>query len=1174
VIYFEDSISLLKNSKGEPIGFSGIGRNITERKKNEEALRRSEKDYRKILELSPDVIVITSIEDGRMKLVNPAFCKFSGYREEEVIGKTPEDMGLYVSPADRKSLLNIQGDTGEVYGYEMQFRAKDGTIHDFIFSSKPIRYQEEVCLLNVGSVITSLKQVQGALLEREEKYRHILENIEEGYYECDLAGNIIFSNEAEARIHGRSPDEMKGLNNRDFSSPETAKKIFKIYNKVYRTGIPAKVIDYELMAADGSLRILETSASLMRNAAGEPIGFYGISRDVTERRKTEQALRESEEKYRNILDNMEEVYYEVDLAGNMTFFNAAILREYNRTYDELMGMNYKEYAYPEDVGKIYAVYSQVYKGIIPSATFDFRIKRIDGEIRTIEGSVSLLRNAAGEPIGFHGVNRDRTEQKKAEAALQQSEENLRITLNAIGDAVISTDIHGKVVGMNPVAETLTGWSQAEARGRALTEVFRIIQEKTRQSVESPVDKVMREGCIVGLGDQVLLLSKGGTERPVADSAAPIRSTKGELAGVVLVFRDVTQKRKDEQALRESEEKYRNILDNMEEVYYEVDLAGNLTFFNPAMCESFGRTPDELFGLNYREYTSPEGASLLYLVFNEVFRVGTPKQLFDFPIIRIDGDIRTLEGSVSLLKNASGEPIGFRGMVRDRTEQKKAEQALRESEEKYRLLVENAHDGICILQDGMVRFSNPRTEELAGYSSEELSRIPFVDLVHPKDRQTFIERQQEKHEAGQRPSLYSFRLIRQGEETLWVELNTIEIIWEGRPAFLNFLRDITPQKKMETQFLQAQKMEAVGTLAGGIAHDFNNLLMGIQGNASLILLDIGSDHPHYTKIKNIEQQVQSGAELTRQLLGAARGGKYETKPTNINELIGRSLDLFGRAKKELRIQKYFQEPIWTVEVDRSQIEQVLLNLYVNAGHAMPAGGDLYVETKNIILDESYLQPYGLTHGKFVRISVTDTGIGMDEATQKRAFDPFFTTREIGRGTGLGLASAYGIVKNHNGIINIYSEKGEGTTVNIYLPVTEKAVIEKPEMGEDLFMGTESILLVDDEEAIADIGRRLLERLGYRVLSAGSGTEAVEIYRREQGGIDLIILDMIMPGISGGETFEQLKAINPSVKVLLSSGYSINGQAKTILDRGCKGFLQKPFGLGDLSKKVREVLDEKS
>ena len=318
VMYFEDSISLLKDSQGVPIGFSGIARNITARKKSEEALSRSEKEYRNILEMSPDVIVITAIEKGRFRMVNNAFCKLTGYGEEEVIGRTPEELESICQAGRSGELTKALG------ANRPDLRCGDsiqdqGWNHHMIsfFLPESFRYLGEDSLLFVGSVITPLKEAQRALRESEEKYRNILEHMEEGYYEVDLNGNFTFFNEAERRIHGRSPEEMKGLNNRGFSSPQTAKRVYSIYNEVYKTGIPAKVIDYEIIAKDGSIKTLETSASLMRNQAGDPIGFYGISRDVTERKKGEQALRESEEKYRNILENMEEVYYEVDLAGNL-----------------------------------------------------------------------------------------------------------------------------------------------------------------------------------------------------------------------------------------------------------------------------------------------------------------------------------------------------------------------------------------------------------------------------------------------------------------------------------------------------------------------------------------------------------------------------------------------------------------------------------------------------------------------------------------------------------------------------------------------------------------------------------------------------------------------------------------------------------------------------------------
>jgi CheY-like chemotaxis protein len=369
------------------------------------------------------------------------------------------------------------------------------------------------------------------------------------------------------------------------------------------------------------------------------------------------------------------------------------------------------------------------------------------------------------------------------------------------------------------------------------------------------------------------------------------------------------------------------------------------------------------------------------------------------------------------------------------------------------------------------------------------------------------------------------------------------------------------------------MEAIGTLAGGIAHDFNNLLMGIQGRASLMLMDIDSIHPNYVHFKEIEDIVKRGADLTKQLLGFARGGKYEVKPTDMNDLISKSSDMFARTKKEISVYGKYQEGIWTVEADKGQIEQVLLNLYVNAWQAMPGGGELYLRTENITLDESYVKPFHVKPGRYVKISITDTGAGMDKATRQRIFEPFFTTKEMGRGTGLGLASAYGIIKNHEGVINVYSEQGKGTTFSIYLPASDKEVIEEKEVFGELLKGTETVLFVDDEEMIREVGGALLRQLGYKVLSAGNGKEAVEVYSNNKDKIDIVILDMIMPEMGGGKAYDKMKEINPDIKVLLSSGYSVNGDATKILKRGCDGFIQKPFNMKQLSKSIREILDKR-
>ena len=384
------------------------------------------------------------------------------------------------------------------------------------------------------------------------------------------------------------------------------------------------------------------------------------------------------------------------------------------------------------------------------------------------------------------------------------------------------------------------------------------------------------------------------------------------------------------------------------------------------------------------------------------------------------------------------------------------------------------------------------------------------------------------------------------------------------------RDITETKNLQEQLLQSQKMEAIGTLAGGIAHDFNNLLMGIQGRTSIMLVDIDADHPHAENLKGIEEHVRSASNLTRQLLGFARGGKYEVKPLDLGAVIREKNRMFGRMQKGIVIQEKLQPDLWTVEADRSQIEQVLLNIYINAWQAMPGSGTLTVQAANVHLDSPAVEAYKLSPGRYVNISVIDTGTGMDAATRSRIFEPFFTTKEMGRGTGLGLASAYGIVKNHGGFISVDSVKGKGTTVNINLPATDKRVAADDRTAEPLHKGAGTVLLVDDEEMIVAVGSQMLRRLGFDVLAAAGGREALQICKRHHARISLVILDLIMPDLGGAETCTLLKADYPAIKVLLSSGYGLNGNSGDIVKSGCDGFIQKPFDLSALSRKINDVL----
>jgi PAS domain S-box-containing protein len=475
-----------------------------------------------------------------------------------------------------------------------------------------------------------------------------------------------------------------------------------------------------------------------------------------------------------------------------------------------------------------------------------------------------------------------------------------------------------------------------------------------------------------------------------------------------------------------------------------------------------------------------------------------------------------------------------------------------------------------MDTGKIINVNDRLCDLIGYSRDEIvgQLLTEVGFVSRNDMDRLLHSLKESGEV----QAEEIGVEAKNGTILDTLLFARSIRFSRQSFILSIFLDLTERNRLEQQFIHAQKMEAIGTLAGGIAHDFNNLLMGMQGNASLLLLDMPGDHPHHDKIKNIEVHIKRGAELTRQLLGFARGGKYEIQPIDINELVRTSAHMFGRTRKEITIREDYQKDPWGVEVDSGQIDQVLLNIFINAWQAMPNGGDLVLTTQNVLLHERDSGPLGMEPGRHIKISVKDTGLGMDAETQKRIFEPFFTTRPRGRGTGLGLASAYGIVKNHGGSIHVESSPGNGTRFDIYLPASDKKTLTDQPTSQEITKGSETVLLVDDEDMIVEVGQGLLERLGYRALTAKTGKDAIATYKKNLDQIDMVILDMVMPDMGGGETFDRLREVNPNVKVLLSSGYTVEGEAAEILKRGCDGFIQKPFDVQQLSQKLHELLDK--
>jgi PAS domain S-box-containing protein len=541
----------------------------------------------------------------------------------------------------------------------------------------------------------------------------------------------------------------------------------------------------------------------------------------------------------------------------------------------------------------------------------------------------------------------------------------------------------------------------------------------------------------------------------------------------------------EESLRESEEKYRSLTNNLNVGVYRNTIGpkGKFIEANPAIVEMFGYdSREEYLEVSVSDlYMNPEDRKKYNA---KILRDGFVKNE-ELHLRKKDGT--SFIGSVFAVavKDEKGEVKYYDGIIEDIIEHKQVEEALRESENRFRTLFEFAPDAYYINDlEGNFIDGNRTAEDLLGYKREELVGKNFFELyLLPVEELQKATELLDKNVEGKPTDPDEFTIKRKDGRQVAVEIRTIPIDIGGQDVVLGIARDISERKqaeeekaRLETQVQQAQKMEAIGTLAGGIAHDFNNLLMGIQGRDSLMLMHTATTNPHYEHLQAIEDYVKSAADLTKQLLGFARSGKYEVRPTDLNELIKNQDRMFGRTKKEITIREKCEKNLWTAEVDQGQIEQVLLNLYVNAWQSMPGGGNLYIKTENVAFDENYTKPFEVKPGKYVKISVTDTGVGMDEATRQRIFEPFFTTKEMGRGTGLGLATVYGIIKNHEGFINVYSEKGEGTTFNIYLPASEKEIIEEKELAKEVIKGTETVLMVDDEDVIIDVCQRLLENLG--------------------------------------------------------------------------------------------------
>lgn len=974
-------------------------------------------------------------------------------------------------------------------------------------------------------------------------------------------GRFIDVNEAFLRRTGYSRDEVIGKTSDDIAIWALKSDWEKFVNELVMN---KRVTDFEtsFRMKNGEIRNSLISSELIRLRG--KLYIFSFTQDFTDHKRIEEALKESEEKFARAFNANPNVISITSMDdGRFMEVNEAYLKKTGYTREEVIGHTSFELGTWADYSDRERYVEEIKKNKGRVRNLEVRLRLKNGDVRD-----SLITTEMIELKGkryFFNYTVDITDRKHAEEALRRSEEKYRIVFekSATANAIFAEDTTIMLVNSN--FERLFGYSREEVEGRMSWTAFVLEEHLEMMKAFNLMRRTNPDS--VPQTYEFKGKTRGGGIRNFFISVALIPGTTESIANLI----DITERKQAEEALSESEKKLSVVFDNTPNAITISGVDDDIIISANKGIEITGWLPEDIIGKRIDSLLNLENSSI-WSNFKRIIKESGKLSDQQIEIIRKDGIIASLLMSSVIIK--IDEKPFILTILTDISR-------LRESEEKFMKVFMSAPYCIAItrLSDGMILDANMAIEKILGWKREEFIGSKSMDpdrnfWVVPEDRDWMVADLKSGREIIQREFLFRGRdsVSRSGVYSA----SSISIAGESCIIFI--LQDVSEQRrleddrrKLEEHLYHSQKMDAIGQLASGVAHDFNNILTGIQGNISLMMMEYDSKHPHFRRFHQIEEQVKRGANLTRQLLGFARGGKYEVKTISINDLIRKTSQFFIETRKDIESRLELNENVYSIEADAGQIEQVLINLFINAGHAMPRGGSLIIESKNITLKESEAISFNIHPGEYVKVSVTDTGIGMDRDTLMRIFEPFFTTKSDKGGTGLGLASAYGIMRNHGGAIHAYSEPGQGSVFALYFPLSNKSItVEKGNGDMGILQGTGTILIIDDESLILDTASELLVKLGYKVFKAASGQEGVDIYREMKSSIDLVILDMIMPGMSGSQALNLLKELNPGIKVILSSGYGFQGEVRKVMESGCVAFIQKPFIFSDLSAVVHRAL----
>jgi two-component system, cell cycle sensor histidine kinase and response regulator CckA len=1193
----------------------GISRDVTRHKLAEEAMCESEEKYKALIETTGTGYVILDSE-GRVLGANQEYIRLSGHNAlEEIIGKNVVE---WTAAHDRERNIAAVREClqrGFVRNLELDYVQQPGRVTPVEINATAIKAGQAIHILSLCRDITERKQAEKILRHERNLFRMVLDNLPSIIFIKDKDGRYVLSNRAHQGVLGVGLESLLGKTGFDFHPHDLARQYQEDEKQIIRTGEPLPPKEERAMNRGiGGYRWHLTSRIPFKDEAGQVAGIVGISHDITDRKYAEEVLRESQALYHSFVDQLPAAAFRKDRAGRYVMVNPQFCQLKGMKAKEFLGRTAAEVAAlpaatqgTEGLATKYAAFGdEIHEQIMRTG----KPVETEEEYTAADGGkqfFQVLRMPVFGPdrtvVGTQGILFDVTARKQAEDAMHQSEERYRALVETAPDVVYIISSEGIFISLNPAFETITGWARAEWLGKPFAPLLH--QDDLSLAVEM-FQRVLR-------GEkpppyELRIRSRSGRYLVGEFTSTPYVKD-GKVAGKLGIVRDITERKRAEEALRHGELRLEKINRCLLRLGPNFDvninqltaLCGELL---GATCAMYNRLQNDLLCSIGRWQTPPgfkpedvpDGHICYDVIRNNRDETVVIANLPQSPYAGSDPNVRAygLKTYMGCAVKCEGQAVGSLCVVYDTdyrpTDDDRRilgiiasaignEDTRKQAEaELNRLMtaIEQTPESVVITDtQGRILYVNPVFEKVTGYTrAEAIGQNPRL-LKSNRQESSFYRELWAKINAGE---VWRGRFVNKKKDgTLYTEDAVIAPVRDGKGAVTNYIaikRDITHELELEGQYRQTQKIDSIGRLAGGVAHDFNNILAVICGHTDLALAQLSPDAPLRSNLECIQESAERAANLTRQLLAFARRQVIEPRRINLNELIVNLNKMLHRLiGEDIKLVTQTAADLNQVRADPGQIEQVLLNLVVNARDAMPDGGTLTIRTDNVTFDEDYARRHLITPGDYVMVSVADNGVGMTEEVKQHIFEPFFTTKEQGKGTGLGLATCFGIIQQSNGHIRSESHLGKGTEFRFYLPRVEgpEESASARETPVSLPQGTETILLAEDETSLRQLMARVLRTQGYTVLEAADGHQALTLAQANGTKIQLLITDVIMPGLSGKTLAEWLGQVNPATRVLFISGYINNNAVRDAMSKPGTFFLQKPFNPLELTKKVREAIE---